>query len=275
MSKKVKVKDFLIGEGEKLAIICGPCVIESEMQALKSAEIIKKLAEKFKSLNFIYKSSYDKANRSSIESFRGPLLKEGLRILSRIKEEFNLPILSDVHGKEEAKEASPILDIIQIPAFLCRQTDLVVEAAKSQKVINVKKGQFLAPWDVENIINKITSQKNDQIILTERGVSFGYNNLIFDPRSIPVMKKFGYPICFDGTHSIQLPGGDGKSTGGQREFIPYLTKAAIAVGANCLFLESHEDPTIAKSDSKSMLSFKELEQLLESVINLYNVCNHG
>lgn len=271
--KKVKVQDFVIGEGEKLTIICGPCVIESEEHILKSAEHLKKLFAKFPNIHFVFKSSFDKANRSSIDSYRGPGLEKGLKILQKVKKQFALPILTDVHLLSEVTPAAEVCDILQVPAFLCRQTDLVVAVAKSRKVVNIKKGQFLAPWDVNNIVEKVLSENNDQILLTERGASFGYNNLVFDPRSIPIMQKIGFPVCFDATHSVQLPGGAGKTTGGQREFIPTLVKAAIAAGANALYIEAHEEPAKAKSDSASMLSFAELEKLLVTIDKLYTVCH--
>ncbi|MBI5345783.1 MAG: 3-deoxy-8-phosphooctulonate synthase [Chlamydiae bacterium] len=270
--EKVQIKDFLIGENEKLAIMCGPCIIESESHALKAAEELKKIFQKHP-VNFIFKSSYDKANRSSISSFRGPGLEKGLKILQKIKKELDLPIITDFHEPKDAKAVAEVCDIIQIPAFLCRQTDLIVEAAKTKSAINVKKGQFLAPWDMGNIVEKILSEKNRRIILTERGVSFGYNNLVSDMRSIPIMKKFGFPVCFDATHSVQLPGGLGSSSGGQREFIPTLTKAAIASGANALFIEAHPEPKLAKSDSATVLSFEELKELLKVIVKLYAVLN--
>jgi 2-dehydro-3-deoxyphosphooctonate aldolase (KDO 8-P synthase) len=220
---------------------------------------------------FIFKASYDKANRSASSSFRGPGIEKGLKILQKIKEEFGFPVLTDVHTIEAAKEAAQVCDMIQIPAFLCRQTDLVIAAAETQIPINVKKGQFLSPWDMKNIIDKILSKGNDNILLTERGVSFGYNNLVSDMRSIPIMQSFGFPVAFDATHSAQLPGGLGTSSGGLREYIPTLAKAAIAAGANCLFMETHPNPPEAKSDSTTVLSFPELEKLLLQVEQLYNV----
>lgn len=271
MGQNVKVKDFLIGEGQKLAVISGPCVIESEKAALEAAAELKAIFSKHPSLNFIFKSSYDKANRSSIKSFRGPGINQGLKILAKIKEELDLPILTDVHTPKEADAAAEVVDIIQIPAFLCRQTDLVTACAKTQAVVNIKKGQFLAPWDIKNVVDKITGSGNTKIIITERGVSFGYNNLISDMRAIPVMKKLGFPVCFDATHSVQLPGGLKDSTGGEKEFVPTLAKAAIASGANALFIETHPDPSNAKSDGANMLDFTSLKQLLKEIEKLYNV----
>jgi 2-dehydro-3-deoxyphosphooctonate aldolase (KDO 8-P synthase) len=268
--EKVKVKDFFIGEKEPLVLMSGPCVIESETHALDAAMHLKNLCASL-GIPLIYKSSYDKANRSSYQSFRGPGLQEGLRILEKIKRECDLPVLTDVHTPEEARAAGHVCDVIQIPAFLCRQTDLIVAAAESGAAINVKKGQFMAPADMGNVVDKILSANNRRIILTDRGTSFGYNNLVTDMRAIPIMKRFGFPICFDASHSIQLPGGLGQSSGGQREFIPTLTKAAIAAGCDCLFIESHPDPSSAKSDKESVLAFQDLEKLLRQVIQLYQV----
>lgn len=264
----VKIKDFCIGKDQPLVMICGPCVIESEEHCLRSAETLKKIFSKT-SIRFIFKSSYDKANRSAHDSFRGPGLDEGLRILQKVKEEFDLPLTSDIHWPEEVSAASRVLDILQIPAFLCRQTDLILAAANTKAIINVKKGQFMAPWDMKNVVEKIRSQGNTNIILTDRGTSFGYNNLVSDMRSIPIMQGFGTPVCFDATHSVQLPGGLGTSSGGQREFIPTLAKAAIAVGANCLFMEVHPNPKEAKSDASSVIDFKDLPSLLRQLERLY------
>ncbi len=268
--KDVAVKNFFIGEKQPLAVMSGPCVIESEEHALSTA---KTLAELFRSLgiHFIYKSSYDKANRSARASFRGPGLKEGLRILARIKNELNIPVLTDVHSPEEAYEAGLVCDIIQIPAFLCRQTDLILAAAETPAVVNVKKGQFMAPWDMKNVVDKLLSKGHDEIILTDRGTSFGYNNLVSDMRAIPLMKKLGFPVCFDASHSVQLPGGLGTSSGGQREFIPTLARSSIAAGANCLFIESHPDPAHAKSDKDSVYPFSELPPLLKELKLLYEL----
>lgn len=268
--KNVAVKNFFIGKGEPLTIIAGPCVIESEAHTLQSAEALKKILSRF-NCNFIFKSSYDKANRTSIHSFRGPGLEEGLRILQRVQKELDLPVVTDVHTVEEATAAGEVCEVLQIPAFLCRQTDLIVAAAQTGKVVQVKKGQFLAPWDMKNIVDKIVSAGNENIVLVDRGTTFGYNNLVSDMRGIPIMQKFGFPVCFDATHSVQLPGGAGTSSGGQREFIPVLAKAAIAAGANALFLEAHPTPAAAKSDASSMLGFSELEQLLTVVEKLYAI----
>ena len=264
----VDLGSFKIGKNQPLAILSGPCVIESEDHALMTAEKLKEMCDLL-DIRLVYKSSYDKANRSSFHSFRGPGLQEGLRILERVKKEFNIPVLTDVHSPEEARAAGSVCDILQIPAFLCRQTDLIVAAAETGAVINVKKGQFMAPWDMGNVVQKILSTGNQKIILTDRGSTFGYNNLVSDMRSIPIMQKFGFPVCFDATHSVQLPGGNGSSSGGQREFIPTLAKAAVAAGCNCLFIESHPDPSNALSDKDSVIPFSALPGLLKVLKKLY------
>lgn len=266
----VNLKKFAIGKGKPLAILSGPCVIESETHCLHAAETLKKMFEKHQ-VNLVFKSSYDKANRTSYDSFRGPGLEEGLRILQRVQTELGLPVVTDVHSVEEATIAGQICDMIQIPAFLCRQTDLIVAAAKTGAAINVKKGQFLAPWDMKNVVNKIVSAGNQRIILTDRGTSFGYNNLVCDFRSIPIMQGFGYPVCFDATHAVQKPGGKGDSSGGEREFVALLAKASIAAGANCLFMEAHPTPEQAKSDAASMLDFNQLDLLLLQLKQLYEL----
>lgn len=268
--KHVRVKDFLIGPGQPLAMMSGPCVIESEEHSLRAAETLKRMFEKHQ-VRLIFKSSYDKANRSSYDSFRGPGLQEGLRILEKIKKEFDLPVVTDIHSPEEALAAGQVCDVIQIPAFLCRQTDLVVAAAQTDAVVSVKKGQFLAPWDMKNIVNKITTAGNHKIILVDRGTTFGYNNLVSDFRGIPIMQSFGYPVCFDATHSVQKPGGLGEKSGGDREFVPILAKASLAAGANCLFMEAHPHPAEAKSDAASVISFQELDHLLPRLRQLYEL----
>lgn len=268
--QQVKVKNFIIGEHQPLAIMSGPCVIESESHSLHAAETLKKIFS-MTNINFIFKSSYDKANRNAITSFRGPGLDEGLKILEKIKNELDLPIITDVHSPEEAVAAAKVCDIIQIPAFLCRQTDLVIAAGNTGSVINVKKGQFMAPWDMKNVVEKVRSTGNNQIILTDRGVTFGYNNLVSDMRAIPIMQAFGVPVCFDATHSVQLPGSLGTQSGGQREFVPVLAKSALAAGANCLFMESHPDPINAKSDASTVIAFDELPKLLGQLERIYEV----
>ncbi|MBI2812297.1 MAG: 3-deoxy-8-phosphooctulonate synthase [Candidatus Melainabacteria bacterium] len=265
------VKDFFIGDKQPLAVMSGPCVIESEEHALAAAEELVKIFRDLKGINFIYKSSYDKANRSAGASFRGPGLEKGLKILERVKREFGVPVLTDVHSPEDARAAGQVCDVLQIPAFLCRQTDLILAAANTGAVINVKKGQFMAPWDMGNVVEKILSTGNEKIILTDRGTSMGYNNLVSDMRSIPIMQKYGFPVCFDASHSVQIPGGLGTSSGGQREFIPTLTRSAIAAGCNCLFIESHPNPAVAKSDKDSVYPFAELSKLLTETLKLYHL----
>ena len=267
--KSIKIKDFSIGE-DKLTFICGPCVIENEMHTIKCAKQLKEIFSDF-DFNFIFKASFDKANRSSIRSFRGPGLKNGLDILKKVKDKLDLAVTSDIHLPEHAIIAKDVLDIIQIPAFLCRQTDILLAAGKTNLAVNIKKGQFMSPWDMKNVVNKILSTGNDKIILTDRGTSFGYNNLVSDFRAIPVMQSFSYPVCFDASHSTQLPGGNSTYSSGQKQFIPYLAKAAVAVGANAIFIECHPDPKNAKSDSATVMPFDELKHLLEDLQLLYNV----
>lgn len=262
--KQVQLNNITFGNPDEFVLIAGPCVIESEASVLCHAEQISKIARELK-IPYIFKASYDKANRSSIGSFRGPGIQEGLRILSKVKKEFQLPVLSDIHSVEDVEPAKEVLDILQVPAFLCRQTDLIVAAAKTKKIINVKKGQFLSPWDMKNIVEKIESAGNQTILLTERGVSFGYQNLVSDFRAIPIMQSFGYPVVFDATHSVQLPGGLGNASGGQAEFIPILARCAIAAGADAIFMEVHEDPKSAKSDGPNNLPLFLLKDLLETL----------
>lgn len=259
--KEISVGKIKIGGDRPFVLIAGPCVIESEASVMRHAKALKALTGRL-GIPFIYKSSYDKANRTSVDSFRGPGLKKGLAILKRVKEELRLPILSDVHCKADIKEAAKVLDIIQIPAFLSRQTDLILAAAQTGKPVNIKKGQFLAPWDMHNVIKKIESIGNKNIILTERGVSFGYNNLVSDFRAILIMKESGYPVIYDATHSVQMPGGQGTKSGGESRFIPYLSAAAIACGADGIFVEVHEDPANALSDGPNMVRLKDLESIL-------------
>jgi len=270
--KKIPVKDFIIGKGSPLTFVCGPCVIESEAHCLAAAEHLKNLFQQFP-VNFIFKSSYDKANRSSKSSYRGPGLEEGLRILERVRKELDLPVVTDVHTAEEATAAGSVCDVLQIPAFLCRQTDILVAAAKTGAVIQVKKGQFMAPWDMKNVVEKIEAEGNEKIILVDRGTSFGYNNLVSDMRCIPIMQSFGYPVCFDATHSVQLPGGQGKTSGGESKYIPTLAKAAVAAGVEAVFMEAHEDPKNAKSDASSMLNFDELPPLIRTLMNIHQAVN--
>ncbi|MCX8034256.1 MAG: 3-deoxy-8-phosphooctulonate synthase [Thermodesulfovibrio sp.] len=255
---------------DRLFLIAGPCVIENEKIVFKTAEYLRKITDSLK-IPFIFKSSYDKANRSSIKSYRGPGIGKGLEILSKIKEKFDVPVLSDTHSVEEIRIAKDVLDVIQIPAFLCRQTDLIVEAGKTGKPVNIKKGQFLAPWDVINIIEKFKSTGNKKLMITERGTSFGYNNLVVDFRSFPIIRSMGVPVVFDATHSVQLPGGAGSCSSGQREFIPYLSRAAVACGIDGLFFEVHPKPDKALCDGANMLHLKDFKPLLESLLAVYSV----
>ncbi len=266
--RKVPVHNFYIGDKEPLTFIAGPCVIESQEHCLVCAHTLKEIFSHF-GMNFIFKASYDKANRMAIDSYRGPGLQEGLRILQRVKAELELPIITDVHSAEEVQAVAEVCDIIQIPAFLCRQTDLLVAAGKTGKTIELKKGQFMAPWDMEHAIKKIQSTGNEKIIVAERGTTFGYNNLVSDMRSIPIMKKFGFPILYDATHSVQLPGGQGSSSGGNREFVPILAKAALVAGASALYMEAHPNPTQAKSDAATQISFADLPQILVELEQLH------
>ncbi|MFA6141811.1 MAG: 3-deoxy-8-phosphooctulonate synthase [Candidatus Omnitrophota bacterium] len=261
MVKAISIGKIKIGGANPFVLIAGPCVIESEASAIRHARALKEIARKI-DVSLIYKSSYDKANRTSINSYRGPGLTRGLNILRQVKKEVGVPVLSDVHSTDEIEEAADVLDVIQIPAFLSRQTDLILEAAKTGKVVNIKKGQFLAPWDMKHVIKKIESTGNRKIIITERGVSFGYNNLVSDFRSILIMKEFGYPVVYDATHSVQMPGGLGDKSGGERRFIPHLSMAAIACGADGIFVEVHEDPDKALSDGPNMVRLKDLGKIL-------------
>ncbi|KPK40060.1 MAG: 2-dehydro-3-deoxyphosphooctonate aldolase [Omnitrophica WOR_2 bacterium SM23_29] len=272
MSRVVSVKDIKIGGANPLVLIAGPCVIEGEFSALRHAKKIKAIAERL-DIPYIYKSSYDKANRTSLDSYRGPGLKKGIKILKRVKEEVGVPILSDVHCREELGLATKVLDVIQIPALLSRQTDFIIAVAKTKKVVNIKKGQFLAPWDLKFAIDKVVSVGNKSIIVTERGTSFGYNNLVSDMRSLPILSRLGYPVIFDATHSIQLPGGLGKASGGEKRFVPVLARAAVAAGCDGLFLEVHEAPHRALCDGPNMIALKDLEELLIVAKEIHSIVN--
>jgi 2-dehydro-3-deoxyphosphooctonate aldolase (KDO 8-P synthase) len=267
----VKVGGIQVGEG-RLFLIAGPCVIENESLALSAAETIGKIAV-LHNVPFIFKSSYDKANRSAITSFRGVGMEEGLRILQKVQAEIGVPVLSDVHSPQEAVAAAEVLDVLQIPAFLCRQTDLLVAAGQTGKVVNVKKGQFLAPWEMKNVVDKVTSTGNLRLFLTERGTTFGYNNLVSDLRALVIMRQWGYPVVFDGTHSVQLPGGGagGKVSSGQREFVLPLSRAAVAAGCDGLFLEVHPRPDEAPSDGSNMIDYAMLSLLLDDVCKIKEV----
>ena len=257
--KTIKLRDFEIG-GDKLTIIAGPCAAESQEILDETAKGLKEITKKL-DINFIFKSSFDKANRSSIYSYRGPGLDKGLEMLQSVKDKFDLPIVTDIHTPDQVEPVSKVADILQIPAFLCRQTDLLVAAANTGKIVNVKKGQFLAPEQMSNIVKKLEECKNNQILLTERGSSFGYNNLVVDYRGIPIMQSFGYPVVFDATHSVQLPGANGTSSGGDRRYVPVLAKAAVAAGVNALFFEVHPDPENAKSDGPNMIPLDKAEDV--------------
>ena len=265
--KPVQIGNFEIGADRPLAVIAGPCVIESQESALRHASLLKQAAD-HAGVPYIFKSSYDKANRSSGDSFRGPGLERGLEILAEVKRKIGVPILTDVHESAQVGPVQQIADVLQIPAFLCRQTDFVIAVAKSGKVINIKKGQFLAPWDIGNVVEKILSTGNDRVLLTERGVSFGYNNLVSDMRSLVWMRELGYPVIFDATHSLQLPGGLGHASGGERKYIPALARAAVAVGVDALFMEVHEEPDQALSDGPNSLALKDFETLIRAVKEL-------
>ncbi|MFQ5841520.1 MAG: 3-deoxy-8-phosphooctulonate synthase [Thermodesulfobacteriota bacterium] len=263
-TREVHVNSVTIGGDRPLVLLAGPCVIEGEEVTLRIARRIKEIVSSI-GIELIFKSSYDKANRSSIHSYRGPGLDEGLRILCRVKEELDLPLLSDVHRFEEIERASGLLDVIQVPAFLSRQTDFITEVAKTGRAINIKKGPFLAPWDMRNVIEKVTSTGNDKLLLTERGTSFGYNNLVTDMRSLAIMRSFGYPVVYDATHSVQLPGAGGDRSGGQRELVPQLARAATATGIDALFMEVHEDPSRALCDGPNSVSLDVVGSLLTQI----------
>ncbi len=273
LSQKVKivnVRNLAIGQRQPLVFIAGPCVIESHESCLKLADKLKTIFQA-KKLPFIFKASYDKANRTSVNSYRGPGVKEGIKILADIKKRLGLLMLSDVHREEDIPIVLETLDIIQIPAFLCRQTDLILAAAKTGKPINIKKGQFLAPWDMKSVVEKMRSTGNEQILLTERGTCFGYNNLVSDMRSLVIMRELGYPVIYDATHSVQLPGGQGNVSGGERNMVMPLARAAVATGCDGLFLEVHENPEKALSDAATMLSIEALPNLLDQVLEIHRV----
>jgi len=271
---KVVLGSIVFGDPRKLILIGGPCVIEDEKSTFKLAEKISKIARELKT-PYVFKASFDKANRSSIRSFRGPGLEKGLKILARVKKEFKLPILTDFHSAEQAGPVAEVADILQIPAFLCRQTDLLFAAAATGKIVNVKKGQFLSPWEAKNMIHKLEEVGCKKILLTERGTSFGYNNLVNDFRAIPIMRGFGYPVVYDATHSVQVPGGKGTASGGMSEFIPTLARCAVVAGADAVFMEIHENPDKALSDGPNALALTQLEPLLKKLIALKNCVGVG
>ena len=266
-NKIVNCNEIEIANNKQLTLIAGPCQLESEQHAMDMSGKLKEITSKL-GISFIYKTSFDKANRTSLKGKRGAGLEKSLPIFDKIKKELNVPILTDIHNENHCELVSKHVDILQIPAFLCRQTDLLIAAAKTQKIINVKKGQFLAPWDMVNVTKKISESGNDNILVTERGASFGYNTLVSDMRSIPIMIKNGYPVIFDATHSVQQPGGLGEKSGGQREFVEYLARAASAVGVAGIFMETHEDPDNAPSDGPNMVPLDQLERLLAQIIEI-------
>lgn len=263
----MKLCNFEVGLDQPIFLIAGPCVIESEAMAMETSSRLKEITQRL-GINFIYKSSYDKANRSSGDSFRGPGIEEGLRILQKVKAEVGVPILTDVHENTPIDEVADVVDVLQTPAFLCRQTDFIVRVASSGKAVNIKKGQFLAPWDMKNVVDKARSTGNQQIMVCERGASFGYNNLVSDMRSLAVMRDTGCPVVFDATHSVQLPGGQGATSGGQREHVPVLARAAVAAGISGVFMETHPDPSVALSDGPNAWPLDKMESLLRTMIEL-------
>ena len=262
--KNINISNFKIGNNLPFTLIAGPCQLESRTHAFKMVEKIQKITKKLK-INFIYKTSFDKANRTSLKGKRGLGLAKSLLIFDEIKKKFKVPILTDVHTPEQCSLVSKHVDVLLIPAFLCRQTDLLIAAAKTKKIINIKKGQFLAPWDMGNVVNKIKNSGNNNILVTERGVSFGYNTLVSDFRAIPTLVKLGYPVIFDATHSVQQPGGKGTASSGQREFVEPLSKAAVAIGVAAIFIETHENPDRAPSDGANMININKLESLLKKL----------
>ncbi len=273
MTKTFEVGGVNFGGGE-LSFILGPCVVESYEHASMMARSIKEICEKV-GVGFVYKSSFDKANRSSIESFRGDGMEFGLDVLRQVKDELGVPVITDIHEPWQVEKSAEVADILQIPAFLCRQTDLLIAAAKSGRAVNVKKGQFLAPWDAKNIVEKLEAAGSEKILLTERGASFGYNNLVVDLRSFPIMRSFGVPVVFDVTHSLQLPGGLGKATGGQAEYIEHFARAGVACGVDAVFMEVHNDPTVAPSDGPNQLPLSRLEDLLRKLKKIHQLVNEG
>ena len=263
----INCNDIQISNDKQICLIAGPCQLETEQHALDMAGKIGEIAKKH-NLGFVYKTSFDKANRTSLKSKRGAGLENSLPVFDKIKKELGVPILTDVHSAEQCSAVANHVDIIQIPAFLCRQTDLLVAAAKTNKIVNVKKGQFLAPWDMINVTKKISDSGNNNILITERGASFGYNTLVSDMRSLPIMSKLGYPIVFDATHSVQQPGGLGNKSGGEREFVSHLSRAAVAVGVAAVFIETHQDPDNAPSDGPNMIPLNELDTLLDKLVQI-------
>lgn len=267
----IKLRDMVIGK-DKLTLLAGPCAIESKDILFKTAEKLKEITSRL-GINYIFKSSFDKANRSSLSSYRGLGVEKGIELLKNVKKEFDLPIVTDIHESNQAKMVAEVADIIQIPAFLCRQTDLLVAAAKTGKIVNIKKGQFLSPYQMKPLIKKVEDSGNDNILLTDRGVTFGYNNLVSDMRAIVIMQELGYPVIFDATHSVQLPGGMGDSSGGERKFVPVLANSAIAAGAKGLFFEVHPDPDNALCDGANMLALSDVEAVLKQCLDIFEIIN--
>ena len=272
MSHPIKIGSIVIGQGSPLVLISGPCVIENYETTREIAATLKEITAGLQ-IPFIFKASYDKANRTSVNSFRGPGLVDGLSVLAEIKKEFDVPILSDVHRISEIDTAARVLDIIQIPAFLCRQTDVLTAVAQTGKPVNIKKGQFLAPWDISNVVEKITSTGNRRVLITERGTMFGYNNLVVDFRGFMIMRRTGYPVVFDATHSVQLPGGAGTSSAGQRDFAPMLARAAVAAGVDGMFMEVHPDPERALCDGPNSLKLDSIYDLLAQLKSIHRIVN--
>ena len=266
-NKIINCNGIKISNKNPLTLIAGPCQLESEQHSMDMAGTIKEITDKF-NIGFVYKTSFDKANRTSLTSKRGAGLEKSLPVFDKIKKELKIPVLTDIHSIEQCSIISKHVDILQIPAFLCRQTDLLIAAAKTNKIINVKKGQFLAPWDMKNVTKKISESGNNNILVTERGASFGYNTLVSDMRALPIMSELGYPVIFDATHSVQQPGGMGDKSGGQREFVEYLARAAVAVGVAGVFIETHQDPDNAPSDGPNMLPIEKLEHLLNQLFEI-------
>lgn len=271
--KKIRVSNFEIGRGEKLTLLAGPCVLEGLDRCLLIGRTIKEICQQL-DINYVFKASFDKANRSSYHSFRGPGIKKGLEMLNTIKEELQVPVVTDIHEASQAQPVAEVADILQIPAFLCRQTDLLHAAAQTGRVINVKKGQFMAPEDMRNVVDKLHESGCEHMMLTERGTSFGYHNLVVDMRSLPIMRSFGYPVVMDGTHSVQLPGGNGTTSTGNREYVEYLVRAAVAVGIDALFLEVHDNPEEALSDGANMVYLDKLEDLLKDAVSIHEITRY-
>lgn len=274
MRRRIEVGSVALGAGAPLALIAGPCVIEEEALCLEVARTLREIAGRL-GLGYIFKSSFDKANRTSLHSFRGPGLEKGLEVLARVRAEVGVPVLTDIHEPWQAKPVAEVVDVLQIPAFLCRQTDLLLAAGRTGKVVNVKKGQFLAPWDMANVVEKIRSTGNENILLTERGTCFGYNTLVVDFRSLVILRQWGYPVVFDATHSVQQPGGRGTTSGGQREFVFPLVRAAVAVGVDALFLETHPQPEEALSDGPNMVPLGQMEVILRAAVALDSARRRG